>query len=146
MFFVRVWGLGLGDGIFFFYLIDMPQAFSYKNLEVWQNSMRLVPLIYNLTNSFPDTEKYNLIVQMRRCVVSIPSNLAEGRTRMTTKEYFRFTNIAYASAAELETQMEIIKSIELSQSPYFEEAYQLLQIILKQLNSLLVSLEVKIKN
>jgi four helix bundle protein len=124
----------------------MSQSFGYKDLEVWQDSMRLVPLIYKLTDFLPETEKYNLVIQMRRCAVSIPSNLAEGRSRATTKEYFRFTNIAFASAAELETQMNILKNINLYQFPFYEETYSLLQQILRQLNSLLASLEVKIKN
>jgi four helix bundle protein len=67
---------------------------NYKNLIVWQKSIILVKLIYQLTAKFPSEEKFGLVSQMRRAVVSIPSNIAEGQARRTTGDYVRFVSIA----------------------------------------------------
>jgi four helix bundle protein len=64
---------------------------SYKELTVWQKSMDLVVLIYNLTRTFPDEEKFGLVSQMRRAAVSIPSNIAEGFGRRNKKDNARFS-------------------------------------------------------
>lgn len=87
---------------------------SYKQLIVWQRSMELVDEIYKLTKTFPSEEKFGLTSQMRRCAVSIPSNIAEGYKRKSIGEYLRFLNIADASAAELETQLLVAKNNHLS--------------------------------
>lgn len=84
---------------------------SYKDLIVWQKAMSLVTEVYKLTVNFPKTEIYGLTSQIRRCSVSIPSNIAEGRARKSSLEYRRFLIIAYGSGAELETQIEITKNI-----------------------------------
>ncbi len=65
-------------------------VFSYRNLDVWQNSMNLVEAVYKTTTDFPVEEKYGLSSQMRRCAVSVPSNIAEGFMRKSTKEYIQF--------------------------------------------------------
>ncbi len=85
----------------------MEKKESYRDLIVWQKSLVLVKLVYELTNRFPDSEKFGLVSQMRRSAVSIPSNIAEGRYRGTKKDYCQFLTIAFASGAELETQVEI---------------------------------------
>lgn len=69
--------------------------------------MDLVELVYRLTGSFPTTENYGLTGQMRRCAVSVPSNIAEGHTREHTKEYLHHISMAQASLAEIQTQLEI---------------------------------------
>ncbi len=79
---------------------------GYKGLKVWQRSKTLVKQIYVLTQNFPKEELYGLTNQMRRCAVSIPSNIAEGHAR-SEKEFLRFLDIAYGSLNELETQCEI---------------------------------------
>ena len=84
---------------------------SYKELIVWQKAMDLVVEVYDLIVLLPKTEQYALASQMRRAVVSIPSNIAEGNSRNTTKEYVQFLNIALGSKAELETQIEICKRL-----------------------------------
>lgn len=81
----------------------------YKELIVWQKSIDLVDEIYKITRQFPKTEQYALASQMQRSAVSIPSNIAEGQTRNHLPEYIQFLGIAYASAAELETQPIISK-------------------------------------
>ncbi|OOV29289.1 four helix bundle protein [Flavobacterium sp. LM5] len=77
---------------------------NHKNLEVWKKSMDLVLQVYQITNLFPDTEKFGLTSQMRRAAVSIPSNIAEGAARKSDKEFIQFLYIALGSLAEVETQ------------------------------------------
>jgi len=78
---------------------------SHKDLNVWKNSMALAEEIYRLTANFPKEEIYGLTSQIRRSAVSIPSNIAEGSARNSTKEFIQFLYIALGSAAELETQL-----------------------------------------
>lgn len=80
---------------------------SYRDLRVWQAGMDLVVRVYRLTQGFPTHELYGLTSQMRRAAVSIPSNIAEGHTRESSKEYLHHLSIAQGSLAELETQIEI---------------------------------------
>ena len=84
---------------------------SYKGLVVWQKSFELVKLIYKLSDQFPKAEQYGLCSQIRRCSVSIPSNIAEGQQRNSLKEYRQFIGIAEGSATELETQMLLARDI-----------------------------------
>lgn len=86
---------------------------NYKDLTVWQKSMDLVTEVYELTKKLPLEERFGLCSQMRRCSVSIPSNIAEGRTRQSRKEYQRFISIALGSNAELQTQLLICERIKL---------------------------------
>ncbi len=80
---------------------------SYRELEVWRKSMNLVEICYKITNEFPKEELYGLTNQIRRAAVSIPSNIAEGQGRWSTKEFLRFLSIAKGSLSELETQLII---------------------------------------
>jgi four helix bundle protein len=84
---------------------------SYKDLIVWQKSIQLVFEVYRITTLFPKEELYCLTSQMRRAVISIPSNIAEGYKRQGLGEYLRFLNISEASANELETQLIITKKL-----------------------------------
>lgn len=88
-------------------MIEQISIKSHKDLLVWQRSMKLVKEIYLLTEDFPSREVYGLSSQMRRCAVSIPSNIAEGKSRHTRRDYKHFIVIACGSAAELETQLEL---------------------------------------
>ena len=85
---------------------------SYKDLTVWQKAMDLVLMVYRITKLFPKEELFVLVSQMRRAAISIPSNIAEGYTRRTRKEYIQFVQTAFGSAAELETQLEISWRLE----------------------------------
>lgn len=78
-----------------------------RELRVWQGGMGLVEKVYRLSGSFPKSELYGLTAQIRRAAVSIPSNLAEGHSRESTKEYLNFVSMAQGSPAELETQLEV---------------------------------------
>ncbi|MDP3113149.1 MAG: four helix bundle protein [Candidatus Cloacimonadaceae bacterium] len=84
---------------------------SYKELNVYQLSMDLVVDIYKATDAFPKHELYGLCSQMRRCAISIPSNIAEGSSRKNSKEFIQFLFVANASLSELETQTEISRRL-----------------------------------
>lgn len=107
---------------------------SYKDLIVWQKSMDLVVYIYEVTEQFPKSEMYGLTSQMRRSAVSIPPNIAEGRRRGGYKEYHHFLQTAYASGAELETQIEIAKRLPFGKNLNYEKADQLLNEVMRMLN------------
>ena len=113
---------------------------TYKDLIVWQRAMDLVEAVYELTKEFPKSETYGLISQMRRCAVSIPSNIAEGRRRGSKKDYRQFLVIAYGSGAELETQIEIAKRLLFSKNLDYAKVDQLLLETMKMLNKMLSSL------
>jgi len=85
---------------------------SYRDLEVWQLAIQLIKKIYLVTDGFPQKEKYGLSSQMQRAAVSIASNIAEGKTRQTKREYIQFLYIALGSTAELETQITVSKELE----------------------------------
>ncbi len=114
---------------------------SYKDLIVWQKSFNLVKEIYKLTDLFPKSEIYALTIQIRRCAVSIPSNIAEGFVRKHRKEYAQFISIAFGSGAELETQLLLSKELKLAPEKEFIKAEVLLNEIMKMLNSLLTKLK-----
>lgn len=92
----------------------MQKIQSHKDLNVWQKSMDLVEIIYQLTEAFPSKEQFGLVAQMRRCAISIPSNIAEGAGRKGSKEFSRFLYIAQGSLSELETQIEICERLHYS--------------------------------
>lgn len=84
---------------------------DYKELEVWKKGILLVLEIYEAAKAFPKEEIYALTDQIKRAAVSIPSNIAEGASRNTKKEFIQFLYIALASASELETQMIIAEKL-----------------------------------
>lgn len=110
---------------------------SYKDLTVWQKAYKLSLLVYKLTKGFPKEELYALVSQMRRAAISIPSNIAEGYCRQRKLEYIQFLQIAFASGAELETQLLISKDLGYLTEGEFEKANNLLQEVMKMLNSLI---------
>ena len=83
----------------------------YRDLIVWQRAMDFVERVYALTSTFPKEEIYGMTSQMRRAAVSIPSNIAEGAARGTTKELLHFLRIADGSLSELDTQIELAKRL-----------------------------------
>jgi four helix bundle protein len=84
---------------------------SYRDLRVWQNAMKLVTNIYQETQKFPREEVYGLISQMRRAAVSVPSNIAEGKGRLTDRDRAHFFSQARGSLLELETQILIAREL-----------------------------------
>ncbi len=113
---------------------------THKDLIVWNKSMELVIATYKLSSKFPDEEKFGLTSQMRRAAVSVPSNIAEGAARNSTKEYIRFLYIALGSLSELETQFLISNRLE-----YINDLLEdVITEIRKMLLSLIKSLKQKI--
>lgn len=104
---------------------------GHKDLIVWQKSMDLVVLVYQLTKDFPSSEVYGLISQMRRSAVSIPSNIAEGSKRKTKNDFLQFIAIAFGSGAELETQIEIAKRLKYGTTETLIKIENLLTEVLK---------------
>lgn len=84
-----------------------------ENLKVWNKGVELATKVYEITNLLPDTEKFNLVSQMRRCAVSIPSNIAEGAGRNTDKQFVQFLSHSNGSSYELLTQTIIAKKTRL---------------------------------
>lgn len=80
---------------------------SYKDLIAWQKGMQLVVAIYDATDGFPSHEQFGLISQLRRAVVSVPSNIAEGKAHYSNRDFVRFLRHARGSLAEIETQVLI---------------------------------------
>ena len=116
---------------------------SYKELIVWQKSMELAREIYLLTKNFPKSELYGIVMQIRRAVVSIPSNIAEGYGRKSTKEFIQFSTIAYGSLLELETQLILSKQLKFVEEIKFIRSEQLLEEISKMLRSMIMKLKAK---
>ena len=81
------------------------KASHFKELLVWQKGMELAELVYRLTQKFPSDERFGLVSQMRRAAVSVPSNIAEGQARKSTREFLQFISHAMGSLAEVETQV-----------------------------------------
>jgi four helix bundle protein len=110
-------------------------ASSYRDLLVWQKSMILTKQVYMITKSFPKEEVYGLTSQIRRCSISIPSNMAEGRGRNSDKEFVRFLQISLGSLYELQIQLELAISFN-----YISDIENILNLSLeieKMLNKLI---------
>ena len=84
---------------------------DHKDLIVWQRAMAVVKEIYEISGLFPNEEKFGLTNQIRRAAVSVPSNIAEGYSRHSSKDFIHFLRIAKGSAAEMETQLILAKDL-----------------------------------
>ena len=102
---------------------------------MWQKGIELVAIVYKSTSSFPEEEKYGLIAQMRRAAVSIPSNIAEGHLRKTTKDFKQFLSIARGSCAELETQIIIAHELDFIHGDNFENLSSKIEELSKMLST-----------
>ena len=107
---------------------------NYKKLKIWQESMNLAVSIYKITADISISEKYGLISQMRKCAVSIPSNIAEGAGRGTDPQFIYFLNIAQGSAFELETQLFIALDLSFIHEITFKEIFTQVNTCKKLLN------------
>ena len=117
---------------------------DYKHLQVWQESMDLVESIYKLIKFFPKEEVYALSSQLRRAVVSIPSNIAEGQNRNTQKEFIQFLYISLGSASEVETQLLIAKRLNYINN--IDNELKQITKIRKMINGLISSIKRKDNN
>jgi four helix bundle protein len=114
---------------------------SFRDLQVWQKSIRLATTIYLLSKEFPREEIYGLTSQIRRSAVSIPSNIAEGQGRLTTGEAKQFLGVARSSNFELQTQLEIARNLSLGRPELLSEAEGLSHEVGKMIYALLESLK-----
>lgn len=108
---------------------------SYRDLQVWQKGIVLVTEVYLLTNKFPKEELYALTSQIKRCAVSIPSNIAEGFGRRHKQDYVRFLEISRSSLYELQTQVEISKNIKYLSEDEMNTVLEKCKELEKMLNS-----------
>ena len=113
---------------------------TYRDLIVWQKAMQMVTDIYQLTGDFPKNELYGLTSQIRRCAISIPSNIAEGYGRNSTDDYLRFLNISRAYLYELQTQLEISFNLNFLVKADFEKIYEATREIERMLGSLIIKI------
>lgn len=114
---------------------------NFKELEIWKKGMKIVEIVYKLTEKLPDTEKFGLKSQMQRAAVSIPSNIAEGCSRNSNREFKRFLEISIGSSFELETQLLLSKKLCFLTDEDTVDIFELLNKYQKQTNSFISSLK-----
>ena len=114
---------------------------THRDLKVWTNSINLVTMIYQVTSDFPKEELFGITSQMRRAAVSIPSNIAEGAARNSTKEFNNFLSIALGSASELEIQILISRNLSYLNSNNSEKLLNDLNEIQKMIQGLMKNLK-----
>ncbi|MEZ5058813.1 MAG: four helix bundle protein [Saprospiraceae bacterium] len=114
---------------------------NFRNYQVWKASIEVSKNVYKLCESFPKSELFGIGSQMKRAAVSISSNIAEGCSRQTEKEFSRFLEISLGSSFELETQIEIGLQLQLISKEDYNNIINELTPIQKQLNSLRTKLK-----
>jgi len=116
---------------------------SFRDLDVWHLGVELAETVYRFTARFPKAELFCLTAQMRRAAVSIPSNIAEGRARNSSREFLHFLSISRGSLAELETQLELAIRLDYSDSD-LHAAREQSELLGKKLNRLQSSIREKL--
>ena len=114
---------------------------KHKKLKVWQTARSLVKKVYEATNQFPDSERFGLVNQLRRAIVSVPSNIAEGSSRETSVEFIRFLVIARGSLSEVDTQLTLAE--DLAYMVYSAALRSDIDCLLRQINRLISHLRQK---
>jgi four helix bundle protein len=114
---------------------------SFRDLQVWQKAMQLCVAVYRLTREFPREEIYELTSQIRRAAVSVPSNIAEGQGRLNPSEFRQFLGIARGSICEVQTQLEIARSLQFGKPELLNEAESLSHEVGKMIYSFLESIK-----
>jgi four helix bundle protein len=117
---------------------------SFHDLRVWREGVELALDCYTLTKGFPSTERFGLTAQIRKCGVSIPSNVAEGHSRQETGSYLRHVRIALGSEAELETQLIIAQRLGFCPEPTFRLVSNRRARVGRMLNALAASLKLRL--
>lgn len=117
---------------------------DYKELQVWQKAMDLVVEVYNIIKLLPKEETYGISDQIRRSAVSIPSNIAEGQSRNSAKEFIQFLSIARGSLAELETQLLICIKVNMLSEDNIAEAKKITIEVGKMIKGLMNKLEAQL--
>ena len=110
---------------------------NFRKLDVWNEARKLVKEIYLITKQLPETEKFGLISQINRCVVSIPANIAEGSAKESQKDFARFLQISLGSAFELETHIILCVDLEFLENSMTSPTIEKIQILQKRISSLI---------
>ena len=118
---------------------------DHKDLIVWQKAILLTQVIYSLTKQFPRDEVFGLTNQIRRAVISVPSNIAEGFNRGSDKEFIYFLKVAKGSAAEVEMQLIISKKLNYINDDDVKPALDLYNEIVRMLGTLIIKIEKKLE-
>lgn len=118
---------------------------TYKDLIAWQKSIQLVTDIYALTRTFPENEKFGLATQLNRAAVSVPSNIAEGWGRETSKNFVQFLRNSRGSVMEIQTQLIIAKNLGYIHSDKYELLAEKSEEVGKIIQSLIKGISKKIK-
>jgi four helix bundle protein len=116
---------------------------SFTDLDAWKNAHKLVLEIYKVTKNFPKEEIYGLTNQIRRCAISISSNISEGFSRRTNKDKIQFYYIAKGSLAEMQNQLLVGRDLRLVNEQSFQDLASLTVIVHKLINGLIRSLNTK---
>jgi four helix bundle protein len=119
----------------------MAQAF--QDLLVWQRAIEMTVVVYELTQIFPQSELYGLTSQLRRAAVSVASNIAEGRGRLTQGEFKQFLGLAQGSNYEVQTQLIVARQLKFGNTDSLGKAEGLSIEVAKMLSSLIASLSAK---
>lgn len=114
----------------------MGYMFSFERLETWQLAKKFVIQIYNVTSKFPSNEKFGLVSQINRAAVSIPSNLAEGTSRTSSKDQAHFSQLAFSSLMEVMCQLDISFELKFIKSDEYTKLRKLAEEISNKINSL----------
>ena len=117
---------------------------SHRNSVAWQKGMQLAALIYKVTQGFPVDERFGLTNQLRRAAVSIPSNIAEGKGRLSTGELIQFLGIARGSTLEVQTQLELASMLGFWDPAGIVEAQAVVVEEIRILNATLVTLRARV--
>jgi four helix bundle protein len=118
---------------------------DYRQLEVWQEAMNLVELVYKHSQDFPKEEMFGLRIQLRRAAVSVPSNIAEGSGRRSTREFLHQLSVSRGSLLEIQTQLEIASRLHYLTREQTVDLDQRLITVVRLLNGLMNALEKKIE-
>ena len=110
---------------------------NFKQLDVWQKSVDMAVMVYALTNQLPDSERFGLVSQMNRAAISVASNIAEGSSRSSEKEYRRFLEIALGSAFELETHIFLAQKLNFLSPDATKPTEELVKKVQMMLNGLI---------
>lgn len=116
---------------------------NFRELKIWKESLELAKSTLAMTKTFPDVERYSLVSQMNRAAISVPSNIAEGSSRKSNKEFSQYLRIALGSAFELETQIILSKESGYLNDKKFSECIEKIHSNQKMINAFLKTIESK---
>ena len=117
-------------------IIVIMKTYSFENLDVWKKSRELVAFVYRIQSTFPSYERYGLVDQMRRAVVSVSSNIVEGNARYSVKEQVHFIEIAVGSLMEVYCQLIIAYDLKYINEEQLNQCNERIEVVLKLLNGL----------